>query len=360
MTRYLAHAALLGAALIYSLFNLVAAHTLLHVDPLTFSTAREGGAALLLYIWAAKAESPLRVPSSRADRRLFLLLGVLLASFQLCFMLGIALTSAVTAALLQCVEPTTAALMGSLVGSEPLTADKAVSALLAGGGVVCFQLRRLGQGNARGEARAAGCALLFMQGVGIAAYCLVQKRLVRPVTKAGPPLLTDDSALPPSGSADTPAPPESRRTAYGPITVTAHAAAVSLCALLLAAAAAPLVTTSAPLSRRSIGALGSGWPLAGLLYAVLLASAAGYALRAWANRFVDASVLVLYNVVQPVGTAVLSTLPLVGQREAFGWQEGLGAVMIAGAVGISVFGVPRGRAAAPSDQSLAAAARPSD
>ena len=105
MTRYLAHAALLGAALIYSLFNLVAAHTLLHVDPLTFSTAREGGAALLLYIWAAKAESPLRVPSSRADRRLFLLLGVLLASFQLCFMLGIALTSAVTAALLQCVEP---------------------------------------------------------------------------------------------------------------------------------------------------------------------------------------------------------------------------------------------------------------
>ena len=356
--HYLAHAALLSAALIYSLFNLVAAHTLLHVDPLTFSAAREGGAALILYIWAAKAEPPLRVPSSRADRRLFLLLGVLLASFQLCFMLGISLTSAVTAALLQCVEPTTAALMGSLVGSEPLTADKAMSALLAGGGVVCFQLRRLGQEDARDKARAAGCVLLFMQGVGIAAYCLVQKRLVRPVTKAGPPLLTDDSALPPSGSADTPSPPESRRTAYGPITVTAHAAAVSLCALLLAAAAAPLVTTSAPLSRRSIGALGSGWPLAGLLYAVLLASAAGYALRAWANRFVDASVLVLYNAVQPVGTAVLSTLPLVGQREAFGWQEGLGALMIAGAVGISVFGVPRGRARAPSDPSLAAAAGP--
>ena len=43
----------------------------------------------------------------------------------------------------------------------------------------------------------------------------------------------------------------------------------------------------------------------------------GYSLRAWANRHVDASVLVLYNAVQPPATALLDGLPLIGQHRPY-------------------------------------------
>ena len=199
-----AHAALLACAVIYSGWNIIAARCLAVVSPITFSVVRELASIVVLYAWAAWAEGPLRLPPP-GDRWRFALLGFILAAFQLCFAVGVALAGAQTAAIFQCIEPSTAAVLGALVGAEPPTWAKVLSALLAGGGVLLMQLgggtgaahadSAAGRGVAPGSddsARVAGSVLLFLQGVGISCYCLLQKSLVRGVPE---PLELSEGAL---------------------------------------------------------------------------------------------------------------------------------------------------------------------
>ena len=209
------HAALIVAAAISSGFNVVLSQTL-HggVSPLAFAAVRDAAALILLYVWAVAVEGPLQWPA-REHRTAFLALGLLLGAFQMCFAGGVALTDADTAALFQCIEPTTAALMAALLQQERLTLRKAVSALFAGSGVLLIQLTNfnhavtnlnhtvtnlnhaapassdtsgvsgVGGGGAGGVggggtlAYTVGCVLLFGQGVGIGGFCLIQRRLVR-------------------------------------------------------------------------------------------------------------------------------------------------------------------------------------
>ena len=170
------HGALVFAAAIFSGFNVVLSHCLDGgVSPLTFAAVRETVALVLLYAWAATAEGPLRWPARR-HRGEFLVLGVLLGGFQILFACGVSLTDADTAALFQCIEPTTAAALGALLQQERFTATKALSALFAGGGVLLIQLAALearhapasnrsddGMAPQRGSAQLLGCALLFGQ-----------------------------------------------------------------------------------------------------------------------------------------------------------------------------------------------------
>jgi drug/metabolite transporter (DMT)-like permease len=213
------HAALIIAAAISSGFNVVLSQTL-HggVSPLAFAAVRDAAALILLYAWAVAVEGPLQWPA-REHRTAFLALGLLLGAFQMCFAGGVALTDADTAALFQCIEPTTAALMAALLQQERLTISKSFSALFAGSGVLLIQLTSLnhavtnlnhtvtnfnhtvtnlnlaasassdtsgsgggGSGGGGGGGTLAytvGCALLFGQGIGIVGFCLIQKRLVR-------------------------------------------------------------------------------------------------------------------------------------------------------------------------------------
>lgn len=164
-----AHMMLFVAALIYSGYNVLLAEALetRKVSATGLSLFREIVAVPLLYAWAWRAERPLLVPTERR----FLVLGCILGGFQLCFAIGVSLTDASTAAILQCVEPSTAALLGALVGAEPCTRTKVASALLAGAGVVALQIN-VTTGHVRatgsGVTRAIGCILLFCQGLGIA------------------------------------------------------------------------------------------------------------------------------------------------------------------------------------------------
>ena len=213
------HAALIVAAAISSGFNVVLSQTL-HggVSPLAFAAVRDAAALILLYAWAVAVEGPLQWPA-REHRTAFLALGLLLGAFQMCFAGGVALTDADTAALFQCIEPTTAALMAALLQQERLTLRKAVSALFAGSGVLLIQLTNFnhavtnlnhtvtnlnhaapassdtsgvsgggggggggvggGGGGGGTLAYTVGCVLLFGQGVGIGGFCLIQRRLVR-------------------------------------------------------------------------------------------------------------------------------------------------------------------------------------
>ncbi|KAH8097577.1 glycosyl transferase [Aureococcus anophagefferens] len=175
----LAHVALFFAAGIYSGYNVLLAASLKHLSPVTFSLCRELVAIPLLYAWASRAEAPVRFPATPREWRYMASFGVVLGLFQLCFAVGVAWTSPTAAALFQCVEPSTAAVIGAAVGLEPCTLAKLGSAVLAGGGVALLQL-----GGARPPPPWPRCAglgscLLFCQGVGIATYCLLQKQLVR-------------------------------------------------------------------------------------------------------------------------------------------------------------------------------------
>lgn len=207
----LAHLALLAGAFVFSGYNLVLARCLVSDDisPVAFSLARELVSIVVMYTAAAGIERPLRWPSGARDARRFVALGCLLAAFQLCFTAGIALTDAMTAAVFQCIQPTTAALLGALTCSEPLSAAKVASALLAGAGVALIELNpaRLAESGVMADppatARTTGCLLLFLQGIGISSYCLVQKTLVRepaptclrePMLAARTPALTGGGA----------------------------------------------------------------------------------------------------------------------------------------------------------------------
>ena len=331
--------ALLGAAAIYSGFNLVLASMLGGgVSALAFSVVREAGAIVLLYTWAAVAEAPLVLPDA-AHRWHFVALGFILAIFQMCFATGVALTDAQTAAVFQCIEPTTAALLGGLLGEERLSCIKLLSALFAGAGVLLIELtspRASSSADAHGSStsvpmlppsppadslltpgveRAIGCTLLFLQGVGIACFCMLQRRLaliphrdareVVPVTRVGTvtsgadvgresdivsdgaaedvcAVINDACERPDASSHST---SHSSALAYGPVTVTAHAYASSLTLLLVMAGvdSALRMETPAPLSLASLRRLVSTQALVTVAYAVVLTSCVGYSLRAWAD-----------------------------------------------------------------------------
>ncbi|KAK7238682.1 glycosyl transferase [Aureococcus anophagefferens] len=326
----LAHVALFFAAGIYSGYNVLLAASLKHLSPVTFSLCRELVAIPLLYAWASRAEAPVRFPATPREWRYMASFGVVLGLFQLCFAVGVAWTSPTAAALFQCVEPSTAAVIGAAVGLEPCTLAKLGSAVLAGGGVALLQLGGAAPPPPPGPRWRAGLGscLLFCQGVGIATYCLLQKQLVRGDDGAASD--DDDDGR----RAATRSSRARAREPWGPVTLTAHACVgscvVMACAAVVDGAAgleapAPL----APARRASPGRRRS--PLA---YAAVLSSVVGYSLRAWANRHVDAATLVLYNAVQPPLTALVA-LALAPGSSTYGAREGGATALVVLAVAVA-------------------------
>ena len=295
--RKRAHAALLTAALIYSGYNVLLARALAQLSPVAFSLCRELAAIPLTYAWAAHLEGGIRLPTTKHERTRLVALGLVLGVYQLCFATGVALTSATTAGIFQAVEPTTAAIMGAALGLEPMTRARAAAALLAGAGVLLLEA----SGGVRPNV--LGCALLFCQGVGIAAYCLLQRTLVRG-----------------GDASDKP---------WGPITVTAHALPVASFVLACAAVLDTLIGVEKPFGAAQRQRLSRPDALAALAYATILSSTVGYSLRAYANRFVDSATLVLYNAVQPPLTALLAVCFGLG---GFGWREAGATALVGGAV----------------------------
>ena len=348
----LAHGALFFAAFIYSGWNVVLSSSLESLSPVTFSLCREICAIPLLYLFAAKFEGPLRVPGTAREWRYVVMFGGVLGLFQLCFAVGVKLTSSTAAAVFQCVEPSTAAVIGAAVGLEPCTVAKFASAILAGGGVLVLQLGS-GEGDAAAPRppwqRGLGSFLLFCQGVGIATYCLLQKQLVRGAVGGGGASADEDDDGTGAAADDDDGDDEgrggrallaplrsaaaARQRPWGPITLTAHACAGSCVVMTVAA----LVDTAAglesppPLSRRAFADVSTAESVAALAYAVVLSSIVGYSLRAWANKHVDAATLVLYNAVQPPLTSIIQVV-LHPRTSTYGPKE-------AGATALAVLAV---------------------
>ena len=324
-----AHGMLAVAALIYSGYNVVLAAGLDTggVTPTLLSLCREVVATPVLYIYAWSVEG--RTAIDREDLRIFVALAVILGLFQLCFVVGVAMTDATTAAILQCVEPSTAAVVAAVVGAERCSLRKVASALLAGTGVIVLQLRVhhgtpiLSTGG--GLSYLLGCVFLFGQGLGIAAYCLIQKNLVDPSHRRG---RTDDDK--------STLQRRRRRRKYGPITVTAHAYLGSLGIMVVAVliSSAAKLETPRPLSTAGLTAIGNWRVLLTILYSAFLSSVLGYTLRAKANIHVDASMLVLYNAAQPPLTAILT---FIFQHQPFGLKEAAATLLVILAVLLATF-----------------------
>ena len=307
--RKRAHAALLAAALIYSGYNVLLARALASLSPVAFSLCRELAAIPLTNAWAAHLEGGVRLPATKHERTRLVALGLVLGVYQLCFATGVALTSATTAGIFQAVEPTTAAIMGAALGLEPMTRRRGAAALLAGAGVLLLEVG----GGVRPNI--LGCALLFCQGVGIAAYCLLQRTLVRGGDASDEPQLLDER--------------RSRDEPWGPITVTAHALPVAASVLAVAAVLDTLLGVEKPFGAAQRRRLSRPDALAALAYATILSSTVGYSLRAYANRCVDSATLVLYNAVQPPLTALLAVCFGLG---GFGWRESGATILVGAAV----------------------------
>jgi len=282
-----AHIFLCIAAVIYSVYNVVLELSFRDEKKLSatgLSFFREVAAVPCLYVLAYWREGSPRL-KHRNHIWLFMILAFVLGSFQLCFVIGVSLTDAKTAALFQCIEPTTAAVLATVVGAEVCSIKKFIAAILAGGGVAILEISKNSASNHHfAYSYFVGCALLFCQGFGIATYCLIQKRLVDP--------------------------PAHAFLRYGPCTVTAHAYLGSLLIMILAAMVSSLANFEhpAPFSQAGLHAVAQPRALLVIAYAALFSSVIGYTLRAAANIVVDASILVLYNALQPPITALLSFL----------------------------------------------------
>ena len=369
------HCALAVAAALYAGLNVTTQLALCepNINPLTLALAREILAAPLLYLLALASEKKISCPS-RDDAAKFAALGALLSTFQLCFIFGIKLTDANTAALFQAIEPTTAAIFGAAICLEKLTPAKVASALLAGAGVIilihppshsgehhnhtCGASHHGSELPGKGP-RSLGCLLLFGQGLGISAYCLLQKSLVRrksylvnlcnerymPSIDSTTSLdsMCEDVSIKPSPYDACRRPlsnpilnetlqptllNQSDRQAqflYGPVTVTAHAYCTSI--VILSIVASLPLSSSPALSWSQMSLFQEPAPLIALLYSVIFASVIGYSLRAWANRHVDASTLVLYNALQPPLTSILGWL-MDPEHTLFGWRKLAGSALV--------------------------------
>ena len=74
-----------------------------------------------------------------------------------------------------------------------------------------------------------------------------------------------------------------------------------------------------------------------------ISTASDHTVHRWANRHVDAGVLVLYNAVQPPLTALLLLAVPPADQARYGWRELLGSALVMGAVALSALDARRGR-----------------
>ncbi len=358
-----AHAALILSACIYSFFNVLMAQAFGHktASPVLFAVIRQAAALPVLYCGAIIFEGPLRLPKKVPEIVRFLGIGVILGAMQLCFTIGIALTDANTAALFQCVEPITASIVGAVSGMEPLTIPRIIGAVLAGAGVTIIVLVPGTRPSVSDESdgkdeRVIGYILLYAHGLGVSCYLLLQKVFVRGYQVVGegteasglnderidepllsPTAIKDDNADTSLNSISSPPvgaegfEPDLGKP-YGPITVTAHAGVPSLFLLLIAAVidTGMKLESPTPLSQAAVSQLGSNaLAIGAVAYAVLFASVLGYSLRAWANRFVDATTLVFYNASQTPLTAIIAAaLTSVWPSPPYSWEQGVGTILV--------------------------------
>jgi len=311
------HAALVAAQVCFSGWHLVGKFALssCHVNPLIFALYREVASSAVLF-GAAYVLEGLRLPS-RDHVEQFALLGVLYFGNVVGMLLGLALTTAANAAMMQPLCPLFVWFLGAYAGTETPSLWRGVGLILATAGAFvlaagAFVLAASTLGSSSAAAAALlGNLLLLVQVACIAGSIVLQKHLL---------------------------------VHYGPLNLTAWGYGLGACFTMLAS-----ITYAGDPEVWRLTRSASLWSL---VYAVVFATCITYTLMTWANKYTHSSTVGVYQVLAPLLTAIASTL-FFGAAPTFLMVAG-GALIMVGlvvtasipAVGVKGQGIIYGAASA--------------
>jgi len=272
--------ALICAQVGFGGFNVVGKYALDYVKPVVFAFYREVISGPLLLIIAAVVE---RVIPEKRDWWRLALLGFVLYLNQFCFIMGLKLTNSATqtAILQQCIPVFTAALT-VILKMEKFTLVKLAGMIFAVAGALVM----IGFQDFKLDSRTVGMLVLLCNTMFISTYYVMQKPLLKK---------------------------------YPPITVTGWA--------YMVASVSMGFTSLYYIDGNSVYAIPAQVYLP-LGYAVFVQTIFGYCCVSWANTHAPASLVAVYNSLQPVVAFVLAHIFF---SEVFVWNEGVGtALVIAG------------------------------
>jgi len=316
-----AHGIMLLTTFIYATWNCINRSVgKSNASPIAFVSLRLAGALILLVgLQCATAPWQILPTELKVNFKRYAMMGVLLCGIQMLLMAGTALTSATTLALFQSVEPSTAVLLGFILRMEdPHTLPRRLlSAAVAGFGVAVTLLwheQDMGSPEHGSSAHGSieknfghliGCMLLLSQGCCLVLYYLNQTMLLEAKSSTRTPLLMTTCAC---GCA----------LPISVLVVVLNILVLPIDSKLTSFNEVFVVFTEYPTD-------GTLPPFAGLLYAILFASVAGYLLCGTANTRLEASEMVMYQAVQLPITAAMSVFFL---QEHINPSTGVGAVII--------------------------------
>jgi len=273
----LVNVALVCAQVGFGGFNVVGKYALSNIKPVVFAFYREVISGPLLLAIAAIVE---RRKPARQDYLRFVLLGTVLYGNQFCFIMGLKLTNSATqtAIMQQCIPVFTTALT-CILRMEKLSPAKAAGIVFAvAGAIVMIGFKDFSLDN-----RTIGMLLLVANTLLMSTYYILQK-----------PLLEK----------------------YPPITVTGWAYIVASFSMGL--------TSLMYVHEESVYIIPVEviWPLC---YAIFVQTIFGYCCVSWANKHAPASLVAVYNSLQPLVAFILGRIFF---DELFVWNEGVGIGLV--------------------------------
>lgn len=177
VARWKVHGALITAQVLFGSASIVGALGLPSFNPLVFALIRELAAGALLLVTSILATRMLPTEIAKEHLLRFAILGLCIAGTQGFFIIGIKLSSGLTATIWQPTQPIITATLSMATGQEPKNWLRVLGVLLAFGGVLVVALASSGSDSSSGDGgkQLAGNVCLFLNCLTGACYIMLSK-----------------------------------------------------------------------------------------------------------------------------------------------------------------------------------------
>jgi len=275
-----AHSALIGAGCLLGLWNVLARSLMTSgASPIFFSLLRHSLAAIgFLGILRISSTEEFQFPKNEWKR--FLLYGFGIYMIQISFIYGVKFTDAQTVGIFQCIGPSMTLALAVFFQYEKFQWTKLCSILVGFIGTILISILN---GKKGGINTILGCMFLFNEAVAVSLITLYQKNLF---------------------------------VKYSPLETLAFTYPFAVLFWTLTFLISLIFEQDCALT---------GLEVLGLLYSILFTSISAYFLKTFGNTILDASIVMLYQGVQPVVTFILAIMFLSEKME---WYEIVGATLI--------------------------------
>ena len=301
LTAYLA---LFFSGLIFGVWNIIAKLTISNnASPLLFTTVRSITTLPFLFVLAGGKEtinlSFTSLQINKSNRKSFLLLGCCQFGVQTCYIYGVKLTSSQIASFFQCVAPVVTVGLATLLKFEKLAKMKVCACFLAAAGVTALSVNTEeddkddDENNTDDKINMLGIGLLLLEAFFISLGTLLQK-----------------SVLP------------NHSATFVIFMQTLISTPLLLCVCLIATFCKLELESFPPWPDTTVEF--RGWML-GFCYSIIFCTIVGYTARAWANKILNASVVVVSSILQPLTTCLVAWFWL---DERLGWLQFVGGILI--------------------------------